>query len=156
MENKMTSEELYTIISRYNRGVAAILPLLQDIVKRCGCIPVRFVGDIARGLGVTQERIYTIADFYGFPMEGKGKYLVKVCHGGACFDHGARAIMDVLRDTFGKDPSFILETGTCMGACGDGPNMTVNGKLYTNLTPEKAVQIVAQSAGSPVAAMSST
>ncbi len=142
MENKKTVEQ---IISRYNRGGAAILPVLQDIQKQYGCVPVQTLSQIAQGLGVAPERVRTVAEFYGFPIEGEGKYVIKVCHGGACFDNGARAVMDALRDAFGKDPRFILETGSCMGACGNGPNMTVNGKLYTDLTPEQAVQIVTRS-----------
>jgi len=137
-------DSIVRILSRYNRGGASILPVLQDVQKAVGCVPVQAIAQIAQGLGVTRERVQTVAEFYGFPLEGQGKYVVKVCHGGACFDHGARAVMDALRDAYGNDPRFILETGTCMGACGKGPNMTVNGKLYTGMTPEQATQLLAQ------------
>ena len=37
---------------------------------------------------------------------------------------------------------FTLETVSCLGACGLAPVMTVNDKVYGQVTPEKAVEVV--------------
>ena len=41
-----------------------------------------------------------------------------------------------------KDKKITLEYTNCLGMCDQGPAMLVNDKVYTKLTPEKAVQII--------------
>jgi NADH:ubiquinone oxidoreductase subunit E len=40
------------------------------------------------------------------------------------------------------DGTFLLEKVECLGQCGHGPVMTVNDKVYGDLNPEKAVDIL--------------
>lgn len=35
-----------------------------------------------------------------------------------------------------KDGKFSLATKNCMKQCGASPNLTVNGKLYSHVTPD--------------------
>ena len=41
-----------------------------------------------------------------------------------------------------KDMKITLEYANCLGMCDQGPAMLVNDKVYSHLTPEKAVQIL--------------
>jgi NADH:ubiquinone oxidoreductase subunit E len=41
-----------------------------------------------------------------------------------------------------KDMKITLEYVNCLGMCDQGPAMLVNDKVYSHLTPEKAVQIL--------------
>ena len=35
---------------------------------------------------------------------------------------------------------FTIEYANCLGLCDEGPAMVINERVYTKLTPEKAVQ----------------
>ena len=41
-----------------------------------------------------------------------------------------------------KDNKITFEHTNCLGMCDQGPAMMVNDKIYTKLTPEKAVDIL--------------
>ena len=41
-----------------------------------------------------------------------------------------------------EDMLFTLETVSCLGACGLAPVLTVNDKVYPEMSPEKAIALV--------------
>jgi NADH-quinone oxidoreductase subunit E len=40
------------------------------------------------------------------------------------------------------DLGFTVETVSCLGACGLGPALTVNDKVYPTMTPDKAMELL--------------
>ena len=40
------------------------------------------------------------------------------------------------------DLLFTVETVSCLGACGLAPAITVNGKVYPSMTPDKARELI--------------
>ena len=62
------------------------------------------------------------------------------------------AILNRLRDSLGlsaekkttDDLNFTVETVSCLGACGLAPVITVNGKVYPAMTPEKADELLSE------------
>ena len=42
------------------------------------------------------------------------------------------------------DLNFTVETVSCLGACGLAPVITVNGKVYPAMTPEKADELLSE------------
>ena len=38
--------------------------------------------------------------------------------------------------------NFTIETVSCLGACGLAPAMTVNGKVYPAMSPDKASALI--------------
>lgn len=69
-----------------------------------------------------------------------GKDVVKICMGSSCFSRGNKENLEKIK-TFLSDnniDSDISLTGNlCEGQCKSGPNIFVNDKLYTNVTPDK-------------------
>ena len=41
-----------------------------------------------------------------------------------------------------RDNKFTVEYANCLGLCDVGPAMAINDRVYTNLTPEEAVEIL--------------
>lgn len=65
--------------------------------------------------------------------------------------HGKEAVAKAIERELGikfgetsKDKKFTLEYANCLGMCDQGPAMLVNDKVYSKLTPEKAVEILNQ------------
>ena len=70
-------------------------------------------------------------------MSPKGKYIVSVCLGTACYVKGAGKVLEEVEAKLGigdgectPDGKFSLEVCRCVGACGLAPVMIVAGDVY--------------------------
>ena len=141
------------IISRYVRDARSLIPIMQDIQAEYRYLPAELLSYVAGQIGITEAKAYSVATFYeNFSFEAKGKYVIKVCDGTACHVRKSMPILEKLRSELGlseskkttDDKIFTVETVACLGACGLAPALTVNGEVHPAMTPEKAVELLAQ------------
>lgn len=70
---------------------------------------------------------------------------VIICLGSSCFARGNKAtlktIIKFLDDHDLKD-RVNFHGGHCFGNCAEGPNINVNGKLYTGVDENKVIDIL--------------
>ena len=93
---------------------------------------------------------FTVVTFYSFfSLKPKGKYVIGVCLGTACYVKGAQQIIDKFSEIIGikpgetsEDGMFTLDALRCIGACGIAPAVTINGKVYPKLTVDAVPAIV--------------
>lgn len=125
----------------------AVLHKAQDL---WGYLPVEVMRTVAREMGIPISRIRGVATFYHyFNLTPRGKYAVSVCMGTACYVKGAAKVFEAIRQELGvavgettPDMLFTLMETRCLGACGLAPTMMVNKRIYGELTPKKAVDIM--------------
>ena len=72
-----------------------------------------------------------------FSLTPKGKYVVGVCLGTACYVKGSQLVLDKFEELLGikpgetsKDGLFTLDALRCVGACAIAPAVSINGKVY--------------------------
>ena len=136
--------ELDKLIAEHKDQQGALMPVLQGAQAIFGCVSEDVQKAIAEGLGVTLAEVYGVATFYAqFSLHPKGKYLINVCLGTACYVKGSQSILDRLCKLLDvqvggttPDGMFTVEATRCLGACGLAPVMMINGKVYGRLTPE--------------------
>jgi NADH:ubiquinone oxidoreductase subunit E len=116
---------------------------LQHAQERDGYITSDAVAKIADVFGKSRCEVYSIASFYHqFTFTKKGKNVISVCMGTACFVCGAEAILKKITDEFGiapgevtKDGLFSIEHNTrCLGRCDAAPVVVVNDTLIEKAT----------------------
>ena len=142
--------ELEKLIAEHKDQPGALMPVLQGAQNIFGCVSEDVQKCIAEGLGVTLSEVYGVATFYAqFSLHPKGKYLISVCLGTACYVKGSQHILDKLSQVLNiaagettPDGLFTLEATRCLGACGLAPVMMINGKVYGRLTPEAIPAII--------------
>jgi NADH:ubiquinone oxidoreductase subunit E len=91
------------------------------------------------------SQVNGVVTFYSFfSMEPKGKYVISVCLGTACYVRGGSKVLDTLKELLGidvaqttKDQKFTLEVVRCIGSCGLAPAMTINGKVFKRVNPKQ-------------------
>jgi NADH-quinone oxidoreductase E subunit len=150
LENKEKLAQLDEIISQFKGQRGAVMRSLQNAQELFGYVPKEVQIHIADGLGVSLSEVYGVATFYSqFALEPRGRFLVGVCLGTACYVRGAKAIMDkmisLLKVTIGKtteDGRFTLKDTRCLGACGLAPVIMINDDVYGRLVPEDLTAIV--------------
>lgn len=150
LENKEKLAELDEIISQNKGQRGAVMRTLQSAQELFGCVPKEVQIHIAEGLNVSLSEVYGVATFYSqFALEPRGRFMVGVCLGTACYVKGAKAIMDklisLLKVESGKtteDGRFTLKDTRCLGACGLAPVIMINEDVYGRLVPDDLPAIV--------------
>jgi NADH-quinone oxidoreductase subunit E len=140
------------IIESVGCSPSSIIAILQGVQEKYRYIPRGVFPLLAKRLGVSEARIYSVATFYeNFSLEPKGKFVIRICDGTACHVRKSVPILDKLRGELGLFPGrtttddlgFTVETVSCLGACGLAPVLTVNDKVYPGMTPGKASELLA-------------
>jgi len=144
--------QLDEIIEARKGQKGAVMTTLQEAQNLFGHVPKDVQQRIAEGLGVTLSEVYGVATFYSqFSLEPRGKYVVGVCMGTACYVKGAKAILDRFVEELGigvgettPNLKFTIKDTRCLGACGLAPVIMINEDVYGRLTPEDVPGIIAK------------
>jgi len=141
------------ILQAHNNKESAIISILQEVQEHYHYLPREVFPHIAKALGISEAKAYSVATFYeNFSLEPKGKYVIKICDGTACHVRHSIPIYERFLKELGlgdgkkttDDLMFTVETVSCLGACGLAPVITINDKVYPEMTPEKASALVKQ------------
>ena len=139
------------IINTYGVDASSLIPVIQDIQAEYRYLPPELLLYVAKRLGISEAKAYSVATFYeNFSFEPKGKYVIKVCDGTACHVRKSVPILERLYSDLGlsrekqttDDMLFTIETVSCLVACGLAPILTVNDKVYKAMTPDKATELI--------------
>ncbi len=148
--NKVVTEErlntLYEKINLHKSQPGPLMPTLHDAQHIFGCVPIEVQKIISNELGVSVARINGVVTFYAhFSLEPKGKHIVGVCMGTACYVRGSQSILDTISSAISldvgktsEDGHFTLEATRCIGACGLAPVFTVGEDVYGNVSTTEA------------------
>ncbi|MFV0528579.1 MAG: complex I 24 kDa subunit family protein [Lachnospiraceae bacterium] len=144
------------IIAEYGRKASALIPIMQDIQLEYRYLPGELLTYVAKEIGITEAKAYSVATFYeNFSFEPKGKYVIKVCDGTACHVRKSIPVRNALIKELAlppgehttKDMMFTVETVSCLGACGLAPALNVNDEVYPKMSPDKAVELLTKLRG---------
>lgn len=145
------SEELDRIISSHRDIPGCLIPVLQQAQELIGYLPASVQRKIARGINIPVAEVHGVVSFYSFfSMKPKGKHVIKVCLGTACYVKRAEEILEKLKETLGidvteitKDNRFSLESVRCLGACGLAPVVVIDHDTHASVNPVKTADILA-------------
>ena len=145
-------EALQLVIDELRNEPGALMPIMQRAQDIFGYLPEEVQNYIAKELDIPVSDIYGVATFYAqFNLEPKGKYIISVCMGTACYVKGSQKVLDKLEEVLEvpagrttKDGLFTLNATRCLGACGLAPVIMVNDDVYGRLTPDQIPGIIAK------------
>ena len=143
-------KKINEICDRYAKDKTPLMMILSDIQKEYGYIPLEVQEIVSERTGISVAEIYGVVTFYSFfSLTPKGKYVIGVCLGTACYVKGAQQVLDKFSEIIGIKPGetsadglFTLDALRCIGACGIAPAVTINGKVYPKLTVDAIPGIV--------------
>lgn len=143
--------KLDTILKNHDFKSCNIIAILQDTQEVYKYLPKEIFTYLSEKLNMSEAKIYSVATFYeNFSLEPKGKYIIRICDGTACHVRKSIPILNKLRSELKlsetkvttDDMMFTLETVSCLGACGLAPVLTINNKIHSAMTPEKAMELL--------------
>ena len=150
-ESTRRFERVCEILDQYQSNPSKLIPILQAVQEEYRYLPEEVLTFIATSLDVPPAQVYGVASFYAhFALKPKGKYIIRLCDGTACHVKQSIPILEALRKRLQVDEArpttpdllFTVETVSCLGACGLAPVMVINEKVYGQMTPARAVELV--------------
>lgn len=145
-------DRLNGIMAEYKEKPGALIPVLQQAQALFGYLPEKVIRSIAEGLNEPYSKVFGVVTFYSFfSRVPRGKYLIRVCLGTACYVRGGKDILDTLKKELKlevggttEDRLFSLDVGRCFGACGLAPVLMINDDVHQRVKPAKLREILAQ------------
>lgn len=129
-----------------------IIGILQDITEEYNWLPKDAIYYVAEKLEIPFSYVYRIASFFTqFSLKPRGKHIITVCLGTACYTRGgediANEISRILEINLGEttpDMKFTLEGVNCLGCCAIGPIAVIDGKYFGDMTRRKVNSLLAK------------
>ena len=142
---EMMLPKLNEVLNPYRGDPEALIPVLQEVQEVFGYIPPETIPHIAGVLKVFPSQVQGVITFYSqFYTYPRGRNVVRVCRGTACYVRGGRGVLRVVQRELDikdgettPDSHFTLETVACLGACALAPVMVVNRTYYGKMNPKR-------------------
>lgn len=148
--NSSAVTKITEIVKRYENEKTPLMLILSAIQSEYGYIPLEVQELVSELTGIPVAEIYGVVTFYSFfSLNPKGKYVIGVCLGTACYVKGSQAIIDKFSELLGIKPGettpdglFTLSALRCLGACSIAPAVSINGKVYPKMTVGKVQEVI--------------
>lgn len=145
----VSDEQLFSrleeVLEEYRGKPGALIPVLQIAQGIFGYLPEGALKRIALRLGKSYSEVAGVVGFYSFfSTVPRGKHLIRVCLGTACYVRGGKRVLDNLKqelkiDVGGttEDRLFSLEVARCFGACGLAPTIMIDEEVHQRVKPQR-------------------
>ena len=145
------------LILRINRALnsqeqatVTMLSSLLAVQESLGYIPEAAVEAVAQFTHSTINDVWGVASFYtNFRFTPPGAHMVELCWGPSCHVLGAMPVIKAVLGTLGLrgegdsvDGRLSVRFNTCLGACSQGPVISVDHHLMGRLSPDTAREAV--------------
>jgi NADH:ubiquinone oxidoreductase subunit E len=133
------------VLRDYRDKPGALIPVLQIAQGIFGYLPEVALKRIGLGLGKSYSEVAGVVGFYSFfSTVPRGKHLVRVCLGTACYVRGGKRVLEALKKKLGidvgdttRDEMFSLEVARCFGACGLAPAVMIDDEVHQRVKPAR-------------------
>ena len=144
-------ERIQDVRSLYPAGTrSAVIPALRLAQEEYGWLSPAAIREVADALELTPAYCHAVASFYDqFHLEPVGEHMVEVCTNVSCALYGAQAVLEAFQDELGcragetsPDGTVTLRTIECLGDCGWGTIVAVDGRYHRAVKTDDVPGIV--------------
>src|SRR4030065_1922818 len=120
-DGNMSMDRIDKIVDKYACEKGVLIQLLLDIQRELNWIPPEAIVRINKRLKIPVSEIYRVASFYtALSLKPRGRHLVRICSGTACYVRARPRILDAVERTLGvkagettAEDKFKLKTVNC-------------------------------------------
>jgi len=146
------SKRLDETLAEYRGRPGALIPVLQIAQGIYGYLPEDVLKKIALAMGKSYSEVAGVVGFYAFfSTQPRGKHVIRVCLGTACYVRSGKQVLEAMRKELGievgettKDGTFSLEVARCFGACGLAPAVCIDEEVYKRVRPARIREMLAK------------
>lgn len=145
--NVESLKKIDEIVAKHTGKLGPVKLMLHDVQNALGYIPFEAMEKIAKASNTSVAEVYGVVTFYTqFTTEPKGKCIINICLGTACYVKGAQEIINKVCELThapvngtSDDGLFSLDATRCLGACGLAPVVIIDGKVLGNANESNIV-----------------
>ena len=138
------------VLAQYRSKPGALIPVLQMTQGLFGYLPEVALRRISLTLDKPYSEVAGVVGFYSFfSTAPRGRHLVRVCLGTACYVRGGKRVLEQLQRLLNidvgqttPDRMFTLEVARCFGACGLAPTMSIDDEVFQRVRPNRLGEII--------------
>jgi NADH:ubiquinone oxidoreductase subunit E len=140
------------VLAEYTSKPGSLIPVLQIAQTMFGYLPEHVLKRISTVLNKSYSEVSGVVGFYSFfSTTPRGKNLVRVCLGTACYVRGGNEVLSAIKHELEidvgqttPDKQFTLDIGRCFGACGLAPVIMINDTVHQRVKAAKVGELLAQ------------
>ncbi len=138
-------KKIDNIMKNHSWEESALISVLHEIENLYNYLPAWALRHISEKLNIPMIQVFGVASFYdAFHLKPRGKNLIRVCKGTACYLRGATQISEALEKELGikegettPDQKFSLQSVRCLGACALAPVVLIGERYFDKASPTK-------------------
>lgn len=142
--NSESVRKIDSIVEAHKDVRGAVMVMLHEVQDAFGYIPFEAIEKISEVSGESVAEVFGVVNFYAqFTTEPKGKHVINVCLGTACYVKGSQALIEEASELTGapingtsEDGLFSIDATRCVGACGLAPVCMIDGRVVGACTKE--------------------
>ena len=150
LEEKIrTSEEVKKLVKKYGASQSSILPILKAIQKKYGYVSQFAQNEVMRLLNVSYIDVNNVISFHKILDKPQAKYTIRICQSSSCRTKSKDQIIKTIERKFNvkigevsKDNKIFLKSTGCLGLCHLSPVISINDRVYTQVTPKKVEKLL--------------
>ncbi len=143
-------QQVEAICDKHGNKPGELINILHEAQSLHGYLPEEMQRIIARKLNIPASKVYGVVTFYSFfSMTPKGKHVIGVCMGTACYVKGSQQVIDRFQEELEIKPGqttadglFTLDALRCIGTCGIAPAVNIDGTVYPKVSASDVPNIV--------------
>jgi formate dehydrogenase beta subunit len=119
---------------------------LRAIQASYGYLPTDQLHRLSAKLKMPVSEIHAVASFYPhFYLKPPPKVDVRVCADMSCHLRGGPLVSQSIDQAFGSHPAteVTVKNVSCLGRCDTAPALSLNDHIYSGVTPQSAVEMIA-------------
>lgn len=133
--------ELEAAALHYQAAPESLIQILHRAQELFGYLREDVVDWVAHRLRLPISQVHGVIGFYSFfSRVPRGKHVIQLCLGTACYVRGAAPLLGRLQRELGiragettRDGLFSLRTVRCLGACGQAPTVMIGDEIHGGL-----------------------
>ncbi|MCL1892714.1 MAG: NADH-quinone oxidoreductase subunit NuoE [Holophagaceae bacterium] len=130
-------------IKGLDQSESQLISILHKVQGHFGYLSKEQLTAVSQIAQIPLAKVTGVATFYHyFRLTPRGKHIINVCMGTACYVKGSEKVCQKLIDELGihfgettKDGLFSLEAARCVGTCGLAPVIMIDEQVYGPVTP---------------------
>lgn len=127
-----------------------LIAVLHKVQEKYGYLSKDHLQAVAYLMNIPAAKVSGVASFYHlFHLKPKGKNVISVCMGTACFVKGSEKVGNKFSGELGvefsgttTDGNFTLMSTRCLGMCAMAPVVKIEEKIFSKVTPDEVAAIL--------------
>ena len=136
------------ILLEFDPELRNLLPALRKISASFDYVNELEAQKVADYFNINLTKVYETISFYDLlETKSEASLKVKICSGGNCAVAESFKVIKAVERFLGVragddfNPHKKIEIVSCLGRCGDGPIMVINGKIFEKVSSDKIEEI---------------